>query len=210
MEYFPLGDLGAYLDTHGPIPEGEARQIISQVLQGLAIMHREKYAHRDIKPQNILIHQRPVPGGPRIWWVKLTDFGLTKIMMRTVISASAAIGTPEYAAPELVMNWPPRDTSSPPSFDHFATDIWSLGATAFHILTGILPFTSLFDIFQYFGSPETRFPHTKLDQHLVSQGGSAFVRALLAPKPEQRPDSEAARSHSWVLSHTPKIVADRE
>ncbi len=202
MECLPEGDLGAYLLDHPPLPEDEAGQIASQALQGLAIMHREKYAHRDIKPQNILIHQRPIPGGPQVWWVKLTDFGLSKILMRTAISATAAIGTPGYMAPELLKNQAAQG-SDPPDLDHIATDVWSLGATVFHILTGTLPFKDYFDIVQYHGSPDSFFPHAKLDQRLVGRDGHDFIRALLEPKPKQRPDSKAARAHAWVLSHAP-------
>jgi serine/threonine protein kinase len=49
MEYVNLGDLQQYLTR--PLPEGEARQIISQVLEGLSCMHGLGYAHRDLKPQ---------------------------------------------------------------------------------------------------------------------------------------------------------------
>lgn len=50
MEYFPAGDLKAYLnDNH--LSEDEAQQITVQVLRGLEVMHRENYAHRDVKPQ---------------------------------------------------------------------------------------------------------------------------------------------------------------
>lgn len=50
MEYFPLGDLQNYLAKRGPMHEADAREISFQVLQGLAYMHREGFAHRDIKP----------------------------------------------------------------------------------------------------------------------------------------------------------------
>jgi serine/threonine protein kinase len=208
MEYLPEGDLGAYLRESPPLSENEAAQISSQVLEGLAITHREKYAHRNIKPENILVHQRPVPGGPRSWWVKLTNFGLTKILMRAAVSATTAMGTPGYVAPE-VLNQVVQDSDAP-DLDHFATDIWSLGATVFHILTGTSPLKGCFDIFQYLQSPNTLFPYANLGQQPVSRQEQEFVRALLERKPEQRPDSEAARSHAWVLSHAPRIVAHGE
>lgn len=51
MEYVPTGDLQTYLCDHPALPEDDSRQITSQVLRGLAIMHGEGFAHRDIKPQ---------------------------------------------------------------------------------------------------------------------------------------------------------------
>lgn len=50
MEYFPLGDLQKYMDNSGPIDEADVREISFQVLEGLSYMHREGFAHRDIKP----------------------------------------------------------------------------------------------------------------------------------------------------------------
>jgi serine/threonine protein kinase len=202
MEYFPEGDLGAYLRDSPPLPEDEACDIIHQALQGLAIMHQMGYAHRDVKPENILIHQRPVSRSERLWWVKLTDFGITK-PIGTVVSASAPIGTPGYVAPELLRQ------SSQSSFvpDYPATDIWSLGATAFYILAGVLPFPDYFNMVEYVASPDTLFPRAKLDERLISTDGSTFIRTLLEPKPEQRPDSKKARSDPWILSHTSTAAA---
>jgi len=48
MEYFPLGDLEAYLDK--PLPESQARQIAHQILEAIAFMHESGFAHRDLKP----------------------------------------------------------------------------------------------------------------------------------------------------------------
>ena len=197
MEYFPEGDLGAYLRSSPPLSEEEACHIISQALQGLAIMHQEGYAHRDVKPENMLIHQRPDPRSGRLWWVKLTDFGITK-SIGTVVSASAPIGTPGYVAPELLRQ--PSQSSLVP--DYPATDMWSLGATAFYILAGSLPFPDYFSMVEYVASPDTLFPRAELDGRLVSTDGSAFIRTLLEPKLGQRPDSNEACSHPWILSHT--------
>lgn len=50
MEYLPLGDLQKYMDKPGLIDEADVREISFQVLEGLSYMHREGFAHRDIKP----------------------------------------------------------------------------------------------------------------------------------------------------------------
>lgn len=50
MEYFPLGDLQQHMSKTGPMAETDVCAIISQVLEGLCHMHREGFAHRDVKP----------------------------------------------------------------------------------------------------------------------------------------------------------------
>ena len=51
MEYFPAGDLQTYVVEHPPVAEDHCCQITSQILSGLALMHAEGFAHRDVKPQ---------------------------------------------------------------------------------------------------------------------------------------------------------------
>lgn len=48
MEYYPAGDLQDYIQDRSHLPEADVRQIISQVLAGLAIMHEQEYAHREV------------------------------------------------------------------------------------------------------------------------------------------------------------------
>lgn len=50
MEHFPAGDLQTYIDKHPRLPEDQCGCITSQILTGLHLMHREGFAHRDIKP----------------------------------------------------------------------------------------------------------------------------------------------------------------
>lgn len=61
MEYLHLGDLQTYLarQSQSCVPEAEAKQIISQVLEALKFMHAERFAHGDLKPANILIRSHP-------------------------------------------------------------------------------------------------------------------------------------------------------
>lgn len=50
MEYFPLGDLEKYMSNNGPMHEADAQEVSFQLLEGLSYMHREGFAHRDVKP----------------------------------------------------------------------------------------------------------------------------------------------------------------
>lgn len=51
MEYIPFGDLHSYLQDRPPLGESDAQQVIIQILQGLAVVHKAVFTHRDIRPQ---------------------------------------------------------------------------------------------------------------------------------------------------------------
>ncbi|KAJ5186705.1 Tetratricopeptide-like helical [Penicillium cf. viridicatum] len=101
MEYLEIGDLFTYLHKKGPVPplpEIEAKEIAYQVLDGLSMMHENGFAHRDLKPHNILIKSYP----PHKWWIKLADFGITKRIEESHGQPTTTLqGTPEYFAPEI-------------------------------------------------------------------------------------------------------------
>ncbi|CEO60026.1 hypothetical protein PMG11_04669 [Penicillium brasilianum] len=97
MEYLEKGDLLKYLDhSRTPLSENETKEITFQILEGLDMMHQNKFAHRDLEPQNILIQSHP----PSQWWVKLADFGISK-RIEEASGGSTLHGTLGYIAPEL-------------------------------------------------------------------------------------------------------------
>ncbi|MFH1228709.1 MAG: serine/threonine-protein kinase, partial [Planctomycetota bacterium] len=103
-------------------------KIIMQVASALHYAHSQKIIHRDIKPANILIDQNGE--------VFLTDFGVAKQLTgldRSLTMSGAAIGTPSYMPPEQAMGQ--KDEIDPRS------DVFSLGATMYHCITGRVPFT---------------------------------------------------------------------
>ena len=117
---------GSLLDRcrKGPIELDEAVNIFSQICDGLAKAHAENIIHRDIKPANILMTEEGVP--------KLTDFGLAKddTADTDVTIEGVVIGTPDYM--------PPEQRKGAEFTDH-RSDLWSLAATFFEMLTGKNP-----------------------------------------------------------------------
>ncbi len=108
------------------IKEDEAIRIIRQVTNALRHAHRRGFIHRDIKPKNIML----ATGGS----VKLADLGLAREMSdREAAEAEAgrAYGTPYYISPEQIRG---EVTIGP------AADIYGLGATFYHMVTGRVPF----------------------------------------------------------------------
>ncbi|KAM7184071.1 mitogen activated protein kinase [Rhypophila sp. PSN 637] len=192
MEYLAKGDLEMYLRSKPPLLEIECRQIIAQVTKALALMHKEGYTHRDIKPQNVLIQEHPVDDGLSIWWVKLTDFGISKPLETATSGASTTTGTLLYMAPER-LGWGNNTNISYP-----AADIWALGVMSYRLLAGTDLFPTVGKIFQYCGHPELGV----LDNHKISTDGAAFIHALLRPQASLRLESAAALVHDWIRPYT--------
>ncbi|HTQ44204.1 MAG TPA: serine/threonine-protein kinase [Polyangiaceae bacterium] len=108
----------------GQLSEDEVLWLVDQLLDVLIAAHGRGIVHRDIKPENVFL--------TRAGTVKVLDFGIARL--REVSSAStatrsgASMGTPAYMAPEQARGlWDEVDVRS---------DIWSVGATMFHLLTG--------------------------------------------------------------------------
>lgn len=191
MEYVPLGDLHKNVVANsGEIPENEARDIAEQILLGLEIMHAESFAHRDLKPQNILV----IHGPPR-WWVKLADFGLSKRLTNTTGFHTRA-GTQSYMAPEILGFLNP---SQPESDYTIAVDIWSAGCIVYRLITGDVPFPKITSLMKYC-EDKSLFPFDALFDSGIKSEGSKFLRQLLVTKPSERPSATQALNHNWILS----------
>jgi ABC-type branched-subunit amino acid transport system substrate-binding protein len=124
MELMSGGNLAELLQRSGPFTPAEATRIVAGVCQGLAAAHAAGMIHRDIKPSNLL---RNAEGA-----VKLADFGLAKLTIgaaHNLTLAGQLVGTPYYMSPEQCQS-KTLDARS---------DIYSLGATYYSLLTGVTP-----------------------------------------------------------------------
>jgi serine/threonine protein kinase/tetratricopeptide (TPR) repeat protein len=122
MEYIKGQSLKDKLES-GPLAIDEAKDIALQVAAGLEKAHKKGIVHRDIKPANIMINDEGQP--------KITDFGLAKLSWEVDLTKPATImGTVAYMSPEQAKG---------EKVDH-RTDIWSLGAMLYEMLTGERPF----------------------------------------------------------------------
>ena len=133
MEYLPGLSLAELVERHGPLPAERAIHLLEQTCDALAEAHAAGLVHRDIKPGNIFAAQR---GG--VYDVaKLLDFGLAKPIVPLENSqltiAGAITGSPLFMSPEQAAGDREPDGRS---------DIYSLGAVAYFLLTGRPPFES--------------------------------------------------------------------
>jgi serine/threonine protein kinase len=128
LEWLDGESLGDRL-ARGPLPLGDALEIVTQLAEALEAAHAKGIIHRDLKPDNVIVDSSR--GRPS---VKLVDFGIAKLAQADVTlprtRSGAAMGTPGYMSPEQARG---------KSVDG-RTDVYALGAMTFQMVLGRLPF----------------------------------------------------------------------
>src|SRR5947208_112908 len=127
MDLVDGGSLREYLHDRGTLPTAEAARVLGQVADALTEAHRLGVVHRDLKPDNILVHR-----GEERLETRLTDFGIARVLhTRGMTTPGALIGTPNYLAPEAIHGAPP----SP------AADVYALGILLYELIVGRPPYS---------------------------------------------------------------------
>jgi len=161
MDFVEGQSLAALIVQEGAQPENRVLDWGRQLLEALIYCHDRGVVHRDIKPQNIIL--KPDGG------VMLVDFGLVKLWdpndPRTR-TAMRGMGTPEYAPPEQY--GATGEHTGPPS------DVYSLGATLYHLLTGKAPPTAT----DRMAMPEQFAPLRRLAPHVTPRTEQLVMKAL--------------------------------
>lgn len=166
MEYAPLGNLDrVLLDNNGSLPGALAVRYAIEALQGLGQIHQAGIVHRDLKPENLLLKQDD-RGETR---VKIMDFGLAREFAKAggsvLTRVGQAMGTLLYMPPEQI-----RDAHSVRE----SADLYSLGVTLYHLLSGQYPFN--------FPTPRDIQRFVAENQGQVSSLGEALKRIMAIQK----------------------------
>ncbi len=166
MEYVNGETVAERVKRQGPLPEKEALSICVQVARALQHAHsRAGIIHRDVKPQNILLDCEG--------HVKLADLGLARETLQQDHSATlegTTLGTPDYISPEQIRGETNLDGRC---------DIYSLGATLYHLLTGRPPYqgeTSNVVMAKHLTEPP---PDPRTIVPSISAGTAAIVRKAM-------------------------------
>ncbi|KAE8551676.1 hypothetical protein EYB25_005566 [Talaromyces marneffei] len=191
MEYLELGHIGmCYPDC---MSELDVRIVAKQLLEGVAKMHEKGIIHRDIKPQNILVFQKdPI-------WIKIGDFGSSKVIQKNESGPNSLVGTENFAAPEILQL---LDNAPETSEYTNAVDLWSVGCVLYYLLSRNLPFPSVKLLYEYCRVKMRRFPDYHLRDKNVSSSGISFIRNLMAREPSERMSASTALVTAWVADET--------
>ncbi|CAB3398049.1 unnamed protein product [Caenorhabditis bovis] len=181
IEYAQFGDLYEMIRKNKRIEEPDAAIITLQVASALEYLHERNVAHRDVKPENLLLVDK--------FSVKLCDFGLACHVLGPLYRIC---GTPTYCAPEVL-----KETGYTTK-----VDIWSLGVVLYVMLAGYAPFRApdqsrLFKLIMQanvnFDMPEWRD---------VSLKARDLLCRLMNRNADKRPLASQIASHPWCLPYT--------
>jgi len=199
MEFVKGESLGKILDREKKIHEARAIEIVIQMARALEAAWKNNMVHRDIKPDNILITEDGV--------AKLADLGLAKDVGEAestrLTLTNMIVGTPNYISPEQAMNQA-VDTR---------TDIYSLGATFYHMVTGKLPFSGA-DVSEVVLARFKQRPQPANQANPeVSPEVAVIIDFMMAPKPDDRYPDPRVLLHDLMLvaqGHKPEYASDSE
>ena len=172
MELVAGGTLQDRVREHGPLPVGEAVDCVLQIIAGLEAAQRIGILHRDIKPSNCF---RDTDGT-----VKIGDFGLsisTAVRTEPALTATGAfLGTPAFCSPEQLRG----------DELNVRSDMYSVGATLFYLLTGRTPFEAKNPVQLLATVLEQRAPSPKKFRPAIPQGLAKAVLRCLEKQPGER------------------------
>ncbi len=175
MEWVEGDSIQDKIKSKGCLTIEESIDYIIQAAKGLSAAHRKGIIHRDIKPDNLMITVENV--------VKIADFGLAKpsdaSMDMQISQTGTILGTPYYMSPEQAQN---QDVK-------FLTDIYSLGVTLYHMLTGEVPYVGESAIQVLFQHIKTPFPSIRKKIHDIPLEIDHLILRMTAKNPQMRPQS---------------------
>ena len=184
VEFAPAGDMKHDIIANDAFTQEDARRLFRQILAAVRYIHHVRIAHRDMKPENILLTARD----RSIAIPKLCDFGLARVVLHPHACLTVC-GSAMYLAPEIILIARGHSSISSMGYDQ-RVDMWSLGVTLCVLLWAAEPFSTehLFD--------DMVAGHVSFDERpawvSVSHIPTKLVRRLLCFAPHARADAVEA------------------
>jgi serine/threonine-protein kinase len=180
MEYCEGEPLDNALKRDGSMPCEKALEIVIQIARGLGHAHEHGFIHRDIKPANIMLC-KPLGDGNGPGVAKILDLGLSKDMRAIEQSfntqTGVPMGTPHYISPEQAQGEKNIDGR---------TDIYSLGATLYHLITGETPFQGSSAAVIMIKHINEQLPNPQDLNENIPDGVVHIIQKMMAKEPADR------------------------
>ncbi len=172
MEFIDGKSLQGWMEKLGRFTVGDAVHVTLRCAEAMQQAHQMNMVHRDIKPDNIMLTSRGQ--------VKVADFGLAKALddeEMSMTQSGTGLGTPYYMAPEQARNAKHVDGRS---------DIYALGITLYHFLTGKLPFSGNSAMEVVLAKEQGRFVSARRINPDVPERLDLIIDKMIAKDPVQR------------------------
>jgi len=190
LELATEGELFDFFMHTGKFEPDLARWFFKQMCDGLSYCHGKNIAHRDLKPENVLLGDN--------FLVKIVDFGFARPFKsdQGKVKMSTALGTPGYAAPEILQR---------KKYDA-SVDIFSLGVILFICIAGFPPFQEAKQTDWWFDKLTKKkfdlFWKAHERTHQFSKESKDLLLRMLAANPSERITWEKIKEHAWVKAKT--------
>ena len=192
MRFCNGGELYDYVDSHGQIPEPQARHLFRQVLDGLEHLQSLGVCHRDMSLENLMV--------TRDMACVIIDMGMSLRLPRHsdtdevyLIPRQGPCGKRNYVSPEVLANEDP--------FNGLLVDMWAAGVILFILLTGVPPVDTASPLDSRFRMIRSGGLRNMLLQWniVISEEGMDLLQRMLAAEPTERLTITEIREHAWML-----------
>jgi serine/threonine protein kinase len=197
MEFCGGGNLKDRLEKVGHFTEAETQPLMRQLLCAVGYLHNSRICHRDLKPDNILLHG-PESAGSGNGVLKISDFGFAR-RFQPQRALKTKLGTMAFCAPEVLK-----------CRYHVPCDLWSCGVTMYLLMCGELPFNGKTEAILEKAVRRGNYGFWAAPWEVANESAKALIRGLLRYNDKERLSAEEALQHLYFRRDTELPVGELE